>query len=78
MTVLVFASYTDAFGERSLTLELPAGARATAVVEALHQRTGAGMLPPAPLVAVNERYAGPDVPLADGDVVAVLPPVAGG
>jgi molybdopterin converting factor small subunit len=32
----------------------------------------------APLVAVNERYAGPDALLADGDVVAVLPPVAGG
>ena len=78
VTVLLFASYADALGERSLVLELPAGARARAVVEALNGRPGAGTLPPTPLVAVNERYSGPDALLADGDVVAVLPPVAGG
>jgi molybdopterin converting factor small subunit len=35
-------------------------------------------LPPAPLVAVNERYARPDQVLRAGDAVAVIPPVAGG
>lgn len=78
VTVLLFASYADALGERTLTLDLPDGARATAVMSALRARSGAAALPPAPLVAVNERYAGPDAALADGDVVAVLPPVAGG
>ncbi len=78
VTVLLFASYADALGARELTLDLPDGAPAGAVVGALRDRAGATALPPAPLVAVNERYAGPDAALADGDVVAVLPPVAGG
>jgi molybdopterin converting factor subunit 1 len=29
-------------------------------------------------VAVNQDYAGPDTPLADGDEVALFPPVTGG
>lgn len=78
VTVLLFASYADALGERTLTLELPNGARAGDVVTALRARPGADAVPPAPLVAVNERYAVASAVLADGDVVAVLPPVAGG
>ena len=35
-------------------------------------------LPPAPLVAVNQRYAGPGVRINAGDEVAIIPPVAGG
>jgi molybdopterin converting factor small subunit len=35
VTVLLFASYADALGERSLTLDLPTGARAAAVLDAL-------------------------------------------
>jgi molybdopterin converting factor small subunit len=78
VTVLLFASYADALGTRTLALDLPAGARASSVVDALRDRPGAGALPPAPLVAINERYAAADATLVDGDVVAVLPPVAGG
>lgn len=78
VTVLLFASYADALGARTLTLDLPDDARTSAVVRALRERPGAASLPPAPLVAVNERYTGPDAPLTEGDVVAVLPPVAGG
>jgi sulfur-carrier protein len=29
-------------------------------------------------VAVNQRFAGPDTPVADGDEVAIFPPVTGG
>ena len=78
VTVLLFASYADALGERSLALNLAAGARAEDVIAAIRARPGAGAVPPHPLVAVNEQYAEPDAPLAEGDVVAVLPPVAGG
>lgn len=78
VTVLLFASYADALGERRLSLDLPDDARAGDVLAALRRRPGADAVPPAPLVAVNERYAAADRELADGDVVAVLPPVAGG
>lgn len=79
VTVLLFASYADALGARTLTLDLPAAARAGDVVRLLRERPGAGAaVPPAPLVAVNERYAAADAPVGEGDVVAILPPVAGG
>lgn len=78
VTVLLFASYADALGERSLSLDLPDDARAGDVLAALRGRPGTDAVPPAPLVAVNERYASADRALVDGDVVAVLPPVAGG
>lgn len=78
VTVLLFASYADALGARTLTLDLPAAARAGDVVRLLRERPGADALPPAPLVAVNERYAAAEAPVREGDVIAVLPPVAGG
>ncbi len=35
-------------------------------------------LPPSPLIAVNATYASAMQVLADGDEVAIIPPVAGG
>jgi molybdopterin converting factor small subunit len=76
--VLLFASYADAVGERSFAFDLPPGGRAEDVLVALRARPGGAALPPHPLLAVNERYADPAQVLAEGDVLAVLPPVAGG
>jgi molybdopterin synthase catalytic subunit len=39
---------------------------------------GLGEEPPGLLYAVNQEYAPPDRPLAEGDEVAVIPPVSGG
>jgi molybdopterin synthase catalytic subunit len=39
---------------------------------------GLGDEPGGILYAVNRRYAGADTPLADGDEVALIPPVSGG
>lgn len=78
ITVLLFASYADAFGLPSLTLELPAGATVDDVLADLRARPGADRLPAAPLVAVNQRYARRTSPVAAGDEVAIIPPVAGG
>ncbi len=75
--VLVFASYAEALGTDAVEVELPAGSDVAACVAEVGRRTGAGV-PPAPLVAVNRRYAAPQQPLADGDEVALIPPVAGG
>ncbi len=78
VSVLLFASYADALGAGPHALELPAGATAADVVLALRDRPGSGRLPPAPLLAVNQRWAAPGTALAEGDEVALLPPVAGG
>lgn len=78
VTVLLFASYADSLGARSLPLELAAGATVGDVVGHVRALPGADRLPPEPLVAVNERYSRLDRVLAPGDQVALIPPVAGG
>lgn len=60
------------FGERSL--ELAAGARVADVWSAL----SLGDEPPGLLYAVNRSYAERDAELAEGDEVALIPPVSGG
>jgi len=78
VTVLLFASYADALGASSLAVELPSDATVADVLAHLRTRPGADRLPPAPLVAVNQRYATAASAVRAGDEVAVIPPVAGG
>ena len=79
VTVRLFARLRDIAGASDLERELPGGATARALWEAL-----AGEFPElAPYrttvsVAVNEEYARMDAPLTDGDDIAFLPPVSGG
>jgi len=77
--ILFFASYRDLLGTGEMTLSLPEGMTVTGMVVELRGRGGAfGNLPSCPVVAVNEEYAPEDRVLVDGDVVAFIPPVAGG
>ena len=78
VTVLLFASYADALGAPSLSVDLPAGATVADVLAAVGRWPGAELLPKLPLVAVNQRYAGSGVTVNAGDEVALIPPVAGG
>jgi molybdopterin converting factor subunit 1 len=78
ITVLLFASYADAFGASALSLDVSAGATVRDVVDQLRAMPGAERLPPAPLVAVNQDYCAADRAIAPGDEIAVIPPVAGG
>ncbi|HEX7118575.1 MAG TPA: MoaD/ThiS family protein [Longimicrobiales bacterium] len=77
--LLFFALYRDLAGTGELDVELPAGATVETLVRELRGR-GAGFarLPAAPVAAVNRAYVALDTVLADGDEVALLPPVAGG
>ena len=75
--VLVFASYADELGRGELALSLPLGATVGDCIAEVRRQIG-GRVPPAPLVAVNRVYARPEQPLAEGDEVAIIPPVAGG
>ena len=76
--VLLFASYADAFGTPEIPLEVPSGSRVRDVLGSVRSDPKAQRLPPSPLVAVNAEYAELDRVLADGDEVALIPPVAGG
>ncbi len=78
VTVLFFASYADALGNAELDLTLPAGATVADAIRQVSRLPGAERVPPAPLVAVNERYAPMDQQLSPGDELALIPPVAGG
>jgi MoaE-MoaD fusion protein len=78
VTLLAFGVLRDHLGATG-SLELPAGA----TVRDLLERCRAETPPNGPLwssiaVAVNEEYASNTQVLADGDEVALLPPVSGG
>ncbi len=77
--LLLFALYRDLAGAGELEVELPPHATAGTLVRMLRARGGGfARLPEAPVLAVNHTYAGLETVLADGDEVALLPPVAGG
>ena len=72
--VRLFAALRERAGGGSHGVDLPSGARVSEVWGAL----GLGEEPPGLLYAVNKEYAERDRQLADGDEVAVIPPVSGG
>ena len=76
---LLFASYRDMAGSDAVDLELDDDATVSDLVRALRAQGGFwASLPERPAVAVNHRYAEPDLPLSATDEVALIPPVAGG
>jgi molybdopterin synthase catalytic subunit len=72
--VRLFAGLRERAGRRELELELPDDACVADALAAVGDLT-AGV----PVVmAVNRRYASPEVRLAAGDELALIPPVSGG
>jgi molybdopterin synthase catalytic subunit len=74
VVVKLFAGVRERAGTRERVLELPEGTRLGEVWEAL----ALGDAPAGLLFARNRAYAPPEETLADGDEVAVIPPVSGG
>jgi MoaE-MoaD fusion protein len=72
--VKLFAALRERAGTGERALELAKGARTADVWPAL----GLGEEPAGLLYAVNREYAERDRALADGDEVALIPPVSGG
>ena len=72
--VRLFAGLRERAGVRERLVELPDGAVAGDVWGALEL----GSEPPGLLLAVNHAYVERSAPLADGDEVALIPPVSGG
>lgn len=78
VTVRLFASYAEILGKTELELTIPDGSTVADVVRSVNGMPGGSGLPPSPLVAVNHSYASSAKSLANGDEIAIIPPVAGG
>ena len=84
LRLVYLARLREAFGRERETLEIPADRplSVAAIIEALRARGGvwARELAEGRAVrfAVNQRLAGPTHPVAEGDEVAIFPPVTGG
>jgi molybdopterin synthase sulfur carrier subunit len=80
LRVLYFAGLRDAVGTGEESVELPFGVETVrALADLLASRHGAYAERRAHVrIARNEAFAQDDDVLADGDVIALIPPVAGG
>jgi molybdopterin converting factor small subunit len=76
--VLLFASYADQLGAESVDVTVPAPALVGAIVDRVRGLPGGDGLPARPLCALNLAHVGPEAPVATGDELALLPPLAGG
>ena len=74
VVVRLFAGLRERGGTGERTIDVPAGARAADVWPLLELGEEPGGL----LYAVNKEYSARDRELADGDEVALIPPVSGG
>jgi molybdopterin synthase catalytic subunit len=78
VTVKLFAAAADAVGKRLIEGDW-AGLTPAQLLEHLQaEYPGLARLVPVLAIAVNREYANTDRPLADGDEVALIPPVSGG
>ncbi len=76
--VLLFAQYKELAGTGEISLDVPVPGTVGAAIDALRSQPGFDRLPAAPAVAVNRTVVRFDAPIATGDELALLPPVAGG
>jgi molybdopterin converting factor subunit 1 len=80
VTLLYFAALRDLARCSEEQIPLPPGVKRVADLPAFlaaHQPTFAGRLDQV-RIARNERFADADEPVEPGDVIALIPPVAGG
>lgn len=77
LNVFLFASYAEALGAPSVSVNVRSGATVDDVLSAIRDLAGGRDLPPA-LVALNQTYAKSGDLVCAGDEVAIIPPVAGG
>ena len=72
----LFAGLREQLGASTREVDLPDGSRARDVWPVLGSEPGSE--PPGVLYALNKEYVDPEQPLADGDELALIPPVSGG
>jgi molybdopterin converting factor small subunit len=77
--MLAFGGARDAVGSGQVDLPVPSPCTAADLLASVCQRyPGLGAHRTLLRLAVNGRYAAPGDPVAAGDEVALIPPVAGG
>jgi molybdopterin synthase catalytic subunit len=76
--VRLFASYREAAGVGHLELDLAPGARVKDAIAEIARRHPLITEGRSVVIAKNREYVTADEPLADGDEVALIPPVSGG
>ncbi|MFX3623714.1 MAG: molybdopterin converting factor subunit 1 [Ectobacillus sp.] len=76
ITVLLFAHLRDQVGERELKLQLPSMPVADfkQFMKTEYNLSDIDSI----MIAINEEFAESDEMIADGDTVALIPPVSGG
>ncbi len=78
-TVLLFARYAELVGSEQVEVPVAPGSDVRGLLQELRAgHPGAAALPDSPLCAINHRQARLADPVHPGDVVAFLPPLAGG
>jgi molybdopterin converting factor small subunit len=78
VTVQLFASYAESFGEPFLKIRCEPGSTVGDLIHNIRALPGAHVLPASPRVAVNRRFASTDQRIDTDDEIALIPPVAGG
>ncbi len=77
-TILFFGRLQQAMGTSALTATLPDGVRDTDGLRAWLGRDHPALCDASVRIAVNAELGSGNIPLADGDEIAFLPPVSGG
>ncbi|HSE28732.1 MAG TPA: MoaD/ThiS family protein [Gemmatimonadales bacterium] len=78
-TVLLFARYAELAGADRVEVPIGPGTDVRRVLQGLRDELpGAAALPEAPLCAINHQQARLSDAVRPGDIVAFLPPLAGG
>ena len=76
--VRLFASYREAAGVGHIELDLPPGSTAKDAIMEIARRHPLIAEGRSVVIAKNRDYVTPEEPLADGDELALIPPVSGG
>ena len=76
--LLFFGITTDLVGEKSLSININDNTSVTSLKGILMDRFSALKNIHEFAIAVNEDYAGEELIIKNGDVVAIIPPVSGG
>ncbi len=76
--VLLFGVVRDLLKSDQLHVELPVGVSVAGFKELFCDEYRSMKQLKSFAIAVNESYANDDLPLREGDVIAIIPPVSGG